>query len=174
MPFMIEQDTLVRPDETLRAETDMLKSVIDSALRVHAQTVFSVQRQEVNTPSTFRTVATATLPEAVTTILQAIVDNLSKGKAVAIVAFNSRLTTHQAAKFLGVSRPFLIKLLESNKIPYEKVGSHRRIHLEDVIGYREEQKRSRRSALDEITRITQEEEPDYMGKNFTSPESDDE
>jgi excisionase family DNA binding protein len=171
---MIEQDTLVRPDETLRAETDMLKSVIDSALRVHAQAVFSVQRQEANAPSTLRTVATAALPEAVTSILQAIVENLSKGRAVAIVAFNSQLTTHQAAKFLGVSRPYLIKLLESDKIPYDKVGSHRRIHLEDVIRYREEQKQLRRSALDEMTRVTQEEDPDYMGKNFTPPEPDNE
>jgi excisionase family DNA binding protein len=174
MAFMIEQDTLVRPDETLRAETDMLKSVIDGAVRGNAQSVFTVQRLEANNPSTLRTVATAALPDAVSAILQAIVDNLSKGKAVAMVSFSSRLTTHQASKFLGVSRPYLIKLLEADKIPYEKVGSHRRIQLEDVIKYRDEQKQSRRNALDEMTRVTQEEEPDYMGKNFTPPEPDDE
>lgn len=75
--------------------------------------------------------------------------------AHALIDPYGELATHQAAKFLGVSRPFLIKLLETDKIPYEKVGSHRRIHLEDVISYREEQKQLRRSALDEMTRVIQ-------------------
>lgn len=174
MAFMIEPDSLLRPDERLQAESGILKSVIDGAIRVHAQPILSIQRQEANAPSTLHTVAAAAMPEAVTTILQAILDSLSQGKAVALVSFSPQLTTHQAARFLGVSRPYLIKLLDAEKMPYDMVGSHRRIHLEDVITYRDEQKRSRRKSLDEMTRVTQEEDPDYMGEKFTPPEKDDE
>ena len=82
------------------------------------------------------------------------------------------LTTHQAVRLLGVSRPHLIKLLEEGKIPYSKVGSHRRILLEDVLRYREKRGQERQGALDQMTRRMQEEGVDYMGNGFVPPEQD--
>lgn len=57
---------------------------------------------------------------------------------------------------LNVSRPFLIKLLEKGDIDYRKVGTHRRIRLEDLLVYRDQRDAERRRLLGEIASESQE------------------
>ena len=47
------------------------------------------------------------------------------------------LTTYEDASYMHVSRLFLIKELEEGKMPYRKVGTHRRIVLKDVEAYKQ-------------------------------------
>jgi len=62
----------------------------------------------------------------------------------------SELTTKQAADFLNVSRPFLVALLEHQKLPFRLVGTHRRVRFEDVLRYKENIDSERRKVLDQI------------------------
>ena len=62
----------------------------------------------------------------------------------------SELTTKQAAEVLGVSRPYLIGLLDRGLIPHRKVGRHRRIFSKDVVAYKATMQVSRKQALDEL------------------------
>jgi excisionase family DNA binding protein len=65
-------------------------------------------------------------------ILLEVVESFSKGKSVTVVAHESSITTQEAADFVGVSRPTLIKLLEEFKVPYATVGRHRKLAFQDV------------------------------------------
>lgn len=52
-----------------------------------------------------------------------------------------------------MSRPTLVKLLESGEIPFEQPGRHRRVRLADVLAYRERASEGRRAALDRMVEI---------------------
>jgi len=92
------------------------------------------------------------LPDAVYRLLKEIVRNMQLGRAIVLVPENQQLTTQRAADLLGVSRPFLIRLLESGELPYHKVGSHRRIYLKDLIAYQKRRDAERKAALNRIAR----------------------
>jgi excisionase family DNA binding protein len=60
------------------------------------------------------------------------------------------------AGLLHVSRPHLIKLLDQGAIPHHKVGTHRRIRIEDLFAYGKQRDTTRREKLDELTQISEE------------------
>ncbi len=66
------------------------------------------------------------------------------------------LTIEQAAAVLGVSRPTMIRLVDSGKLPTRLVGTHRRLSLRDVLAYREASAKRRTKALDGMTREAEE------------------
>lgn len=96
------------------------------------------------------------LPAAIFEVLRDIVAAMAEGQAVTIAPVHQRLTTQEAADLLDISRPTLIKLLESGEIPYEQPHRHRRIRLGDVLDYRERRSIQRRRALDRMVEIAEE------------------
>jgi len=96
------------------------------------------------------------IPKKALALLSAIIQNMAEGKTISIVPSNSEVSTQQAADMLNVSRPHLVKLLETKKIPFKKVGSHRRILLKDITKYQEQQSKERETQLDFLANQAQE------------------
>ena len=95
------------------------------------------------------------LPDAVYSLLLRILDGMKEGKAISVVPHMQDLTTQEAANFLGVSRPFFVKLLDTGKLPHHMTGTHRRVYLKDLMEYRH---RRDHDKIDAINRIAQFEE----------------
>lgn len=91
------------------------------------------------------------LPPEVYRILLQVVDAMSHGLAVTVAPQSQTLTTQQAADLLGISRPTLIRLLDAEQVPYERVGTHRRLLLRDVLEFRERRREEQYRMLAETS-----------------------
>jgi excisionase family DNA binding protein len=96
------------------------------------------------------------LPATAVRLLVEILTQMAEGNAVTLIPIHAELTTQQASDILGVSRPFLVKLLKDEQIPYRKVGTHRRIKYRDLMKYKHETDAKRLKALDELAAQAQE------------------
>lgn len=78
-------------------------------------------------------------------------------RAVAAAArtLPAEMTTTQAAEFLDVSRPFVVKLVQQSELPCRMVGSHRRIPTDAIQAYREKMYRHARAAAHELAQASQ-------------------
>ena len=101
------------------------------------------------------------LPGHVIQMLLTVLSEMSQGNAISLIPRHQELSTQQAASILNVSRPFLVGLLEQGDIPHHKVGSHRRVRLEDVLAYKERVDERRFDALDRLTGVSQDEGMGY-------------
>ena len=96
------------------------------------------------------------IPRPTAIMFAQILDLLGQGRGVQIIPKEAELTTQQAAAMLNVSRPYLIGLLESGKIPFRKVGRHRRITFEALMNYKRQDDLERRAAADDLTELSEE------------------
>ncbi|GAB4479087.1 MAG: hypothetical protein OHK0037_41080 [Elainellaceae cyanobacterium] len=97
-----------------------------------------------------------TVPAAAFHLFVDILSQMAQGHAVTLIPIHAELTTQEAADLLNVSRPFIVKLLESGELPHRKVGRHRRIRFEDLMTYKQQIDHHRRLTLDELAAQAQE------------------
>ena len=100
---------------------------------------------------------TEILPNNVYSFLLRLLADLRAGHSVTILQNRHELTTVEAGKVLGVSRQYLVQLLEKGEIPFHLVGTHRRIYVRDVLAYKSRRDAGRRKALDDLARAEFEE-----------------
>ena len=85
------------------------------------------------------------LPSSLLRLVVSAASNLAAGRAVMAIPAEVLLTPAEAAELLGLSRPFVARLLERGDIPSEFLpeSRHRRIKLGDVLAFQD--RRERRS-----------------------------
>lgn len=100
-----------------------------------------------------------TLPAAAGSAVRQVLEAIAQGKGVAVGSYETDLTTQQAADLLGMSRQHLVNLLNEGELPHHRVGTHRRVRLEDVMDFRERRRQHRAEKLDELTQLSQDADP---------------
>jgi excisionase family DNA binding protein len=95
---------------------------------------------------------TQVLPSTLYSFLCTLLADVKAGHSVTILQINRDFTTVEASKMLGVSRQCLSGLLEKQKIPYDMVGTHRRLYARDVLAFKARSGTVRRKALDDLAR----------------------
>lgn len=94
------------------------------------------------------------LPPASLRIIGQLLGLMSEGRPFTLMPKKQELTTVEAANFLSVSRPFVVKEIESGRLRHRMVGSHRRILLTDLIEYARQMQTSREAALDNLSQLS--------------------
>ncbi|HXM20337.1 MAG TPA: excisionase family DNA-binding protein [Terriglobales bacterium] len=95
---------------------------------------------------------TEILPNNLYSFLLRLLADLRAGNSVTILQSRHELTTVEASKILGMSRQFLVQLLEKGEIPFHMVGTHRRLYVRDVMAYKAKRDTSRRKILDDLAK----------------------
>ena len=90
------------------------------------------------------------LPTSALRLLVDVLSELAEGNAVKVVPIHAELTTQEAADMLNVSRPHLVKLLESGALAFHKTGKHRRIRFADLMVFKTEQDRASAQAMEAL------------------------
>jgi excisionase family DNA binding protein len=98
------------------------------------------------------------LPREAFDVLVQVFDAMKQGLAIHVAPLNAQLTTQEAANYLGISRPTLVKLLESGAIPFIKPGRHRYVRIDDLIDYAESVRVNRADQLDALAREAEEDD----------------
>jgi excisionase family DNA binding protein len=85
-----------------------------------------------------------------------VLRQMAKREPMLLVPQKLELTTQEAAAFLNVSRPFVIKEIEASRLACRLVNRHRRIEFEELLRYQAAQKQRSEDALKKLSQLSQE------------------
>lgn len=102
------------------------------------------------------------LPRALVEVLRASAGEMADGHAVTVLPSEVALSPAEAADLLGLSRPFVVRLLDEGEIPSERLprSRHRRVLLSDVLAFQVRRER-RRTGRQRIAALVEEADLPY-------------
>lgn len=98
------------------------------ALRAHCPALLKEKKNGVLNITIEEEAISFAIPRKAFNVMINTLENMSQGNG-------GMLTTQQVADRLHVSRPYIVKLLDSGVIAHVKVGKHRRVKMSDLLAY---------------------------------------
>jgi excisionase family DNA binding protein len=132
-----------------------------SQVRIHVDISLKEQQEIVDIYAKLREVEaklvgpdgkTEALPNNLYSFLLRLLSDLRAGHAVTILQNRHELTSIEASKILGMSRQYLVQLLERGELPFHFVGTHRRLFVRDVMAYKAARDLVRHRTLDDLAK----------------------
>lgn len=127
-----------------------LIAALDHSNAEHIEIIVDVTGEDGrHSPSTLK------VPPRALRFFAEVLRAMARQEPLVVMPQKHELTTQDAAAFLNVSRPFVVKEIEAGRIPHRKVNRHRRIEMSDLLAYQATQKEGAKKALDELARLSQ-------------------
>lgn len=101
------------------------------------------------------------LPPTALRLIGQLLGMMSEGKPITLMPAKQEFTTVEAANFINVSRPFVIKEIEAGRLKHRMVGKHRRIPFESLVEYMQQMNAKQEAALDRMAANARELGLDY-------------
>ncbi|WP_190285735.1 excisionase family DNA-binding protein [Montanilutibacter psychrotolerans] len=157
MSTIKERTRRPKPSEMSPEELEMARvahrCIGESLDRAHAATIKLISA-DGDLPS-------VQLPTKALRLIGEVLGALSERKSVTVVSAKREMTTVEAANYLHVSRPFVIREMEAGRLPHRMVGTHRRVQFEDLHAYKQRMLASQKDALRQLAENANELGLDY-------------
>jgi excisionase family DNA binding protein len=91
----------------------------------------------------------AEMPASLLAAVKDVLVALAESGETFVMKSDAELSPEKAAEILGISRPLVYQRMDSGRLPFRQVGTHRRVRAVDVAALRqfEDQRRSFAAAL---------------------------
>ena len=143
MSTSIDRDRLVSPP-LIERETEMVKTaerMIMACLDHSRAATITIESDDGFSPS-------VQVPPQILRVLGQTLGLMARHQPIVLVPEKQELSTVEAANFLNVSRPFVIKEIEAGRLIHRMVGTHRRIRFADLMDYTKTMRAQQQAALD--------------------------
>ena len=143
MSTSIDRDRLVPPLLNER-ETEMVKTaerMIVACLDHSRAATITIESDDGSSPS-------VQVPPQILRVLGQTLGLMARHQPIVLVPEKQELSTVEAANFLNVSRPFVIKEIQAGRLIHRMVGTHRRIRFADLMDYTKTMLAQQQAALD--------------------------
>jgi excisionase family DNA binding protein len=83
-----------------------------------------------------------------------VLESLGDGQAPSVLPMAKELSTGEVANLLGVSRQYVVRLIDDGRLPCRMVGNRRRVRVDEALQYLRADNRRRTQRLAEETART--------------------
>lgn len=153
----LEKIREVLPPQLSRQEVEMARA----AQRCIMEALDHSRAAAITLTTTDGAQPTVELPPAALKLIGQLLGAMSEGRPITLMPSKQEFSTVEAANFLNVSRPFVIKEIENGRLPHRKVGSHRRVAFDDLVTYAREMRKRQEGALERMAENARELGLDY-------------
>jgi excisionase family DNA binding protein len=145
MTTTIDRDRFV-PQRLTESETEMVKAAeraIMASLDHSRAATITIESDDGSSPS-------VSIPPQVLRVLGQTLGLMARNQPIMLVPGKQELSTVEAANFLNVSRPFVVKEIEAGRLQHRMVGTHRRVMFSDLLDYAKNMRAKQQEALDKM------------------------
>lgn len=93
---------------------------------------------------------TIEIPTKALRLIGEVLGALSERQVVTVYSTKREMSTIEAAHYLNVSRPFVVREIEAGRLPHRMVGTHRRVPFDELHAYKERMRGARKAALQNL------------------------